>query len=429
MTQSRRSMLSAAGYALIGPLALSSMSGMLGCKGGGKGQGSGSARAGKGGKGGGPSFPVEVFSVEAHQIEYVVDAPGSLDAFERVQVTARVAGGVDKVGFVEGQTVKKGDVLVVIDSQRYRLAVNAASAQVAKAKAMEADAQAMVTRRETASAKHPGLIPGEEISTLKTKVLTAQADRDLAVQDYLTAELNLKDSSVRAPIDGVIQTRTIETGQYVSAGYVMATLLRSEPMLLRFQVAPIEAPRIKIGALVNFRLRETLRVFKAKVTLVSAAADPETRLVPVTAEVDDTDHDYWLRPGSFCDVSVKLGGSRSVIAIPRTAVRPSEKGFLAYVVEDNIAQERVLTLGMNTSDGWVEVRDGMKVGDKLVLRGAEPLIDKSKVKAEDVPPPTSSAFLSPATSATGAPTSPQVPPTNAAPSPGASVRPSASGAP
>ncbi len=396
-----------------------------GCKrggGGGEGKGQGSARRGRGGgKGeGGPAFPVDVYPVEKKKIQYTISAPGTLDAFERVQVTARVAGGVDKVAFVEGQTVKKGDVLVVIDSARYRVAVNGASAAVEKAKANQADAEAMVQRREAAQADHPGLIPGEEIATLKTKVLTAKADRDVAIEGLRSAQLNLEDSSVKAPMDGVIQTRTVETGQYVNAGYVMATLLRSDPMLLRFQVAPLEAPRIKPGMEAEFRLRETLRIFSAKITLVAAAADPQTRLVPVTAEVQKTEHEYWLRPGSFCDVTIRVGGAREVVAIPRLAVRPSEKGFLAYVADGEVAKERVLTLGMNTADGWVEVREGLSAGDRLVLRGTEPLSDGSKVRVNEVPAPDSSAL---AAASGKAPPAPPPPPEEVDPRPGTDAPP------
>ena len=111
------------------------------------------------------------------------------------------------------------------------------------------DIEAMVARREGVSLQNPGLIPGEEIETYRTKRLTAKADREVAAQAVKTAELNLRDSSVRAPIAGIIQTRTIETGQYVPAGYVMATLLRRDPLLLRFQVEPsartYEAPYIE----------------------------------------------------------------------------------------------------------------------------------------------------------------------------------------
>jgi RND family efflux transporter MFP subunit len=189
---------------------------------------------------------------------------------------------------------------------------------------------------------------------------------------------------VVAPIDGVIQTRTVETGQYVPAGYIMATLLRSEPMLLHFQVEPDDAPRLKPGMMVTFRLRETDRVFGAKLTLISAAADITTHMVSVTGEVTTTEHKWWLRPGSFCDVTMNLGAQRDAPIIPRSAARATDHGYVAYVIANDVARERPLNLGMSTKEGWVEVRSGLKAGEQLVVRGAEPLESGSKVRATTV---------------------------------------------
>jgi RND family efflux transporter MFP subunit len=343
-------------------------------------------------------------TVEAKPVTYVVTAPGRIEAFERVQVTARVAGAVDRVGFTEGEQVKRGQVLVVIDSARYQTAVDSAKAALDKALAAQSDAEAMVTRRQVASAEHPGLIPGEEVASYRTKSLTAKADSRVAEQALKTAQLNLRDSSVRAPIEGVIQTRTVETGQYVQAGYLMATLLRKDPMLLRFEVEVSDALRIKPGMTASFTLRETQDTFCAKITLVSGAADATSHMVPITAELTDKDHKYWLRPGSFCDVTVELEhAQRLAPTIPRPAARATDHGYVAYVVDGDVARERTLTLGMNTKDGWIEVRSGLKAGDLLVVRGGEALNDGAKVKTAHV---TASSFTSgsgagaPATSAT-----------------------------
>jgi RND family efflux transporter MFP subunit len=191
---------------------------------------------------------------------------------------------------------------------------------------------------------------------------------------------------VRAPIEGTIQTRTVETGQYVNAGYVMATLLRENPMLLRFQVEPSEAPRIKPGMVANFTMRETQRQFSAKITLTSGSADPTTHMVGVTGEVDATENKYWLRPGSFCDVSIDVNATRDAPVIPRSATRATDHGYVAYVLdkEGDNAEERTLTLGMTTKDGWVEVRSGLTPGDWIVVRGAEALTPGAKVRATKV---------------------------------------------
>jgi RND family efflux transporter MFP subunit len=329
-------------------------------------------------------YTVDVFNVEAKKVDYLVQEPGTIDAFERVQVTARVAGAVDKVLFSEGQQVKAGQTLVSIDSQRYSLAVAQARASFDKARASQADAVAQVNRREDIDKSHPGLIPGEEIGTNQTKAATTRADAEVAAEALKTAQLNLRDSSVVAPIDGVIQTRTVETGQYVQAGYVMATLLRDDPMLLHFQVEPGDAPRLKPGMTATFTMRETQRVFTARLTLVSAAADSTTHMVSVTGTVDDKEHKYWLRPGAFCDVTVDVGATRDAPLIPRSAARATDHGYVAYVVEGDVAHERALTLGMSTTGGWVEVKKGLKAGEALVVHGAEALSDGSKVRATKV---------------------------------------------
>ncbi len=367
------------------------------------------APPGKGGGRKGLSFAADVMPVESKKVTYLVTEPGTIEAFERVQVTARVAGAVDRVGFAEGQDVKKGDTLVVIDSERFRVAVSSAKAALEKADASVKDAEAQVARREGATEKNPGLITGEELATYKTKAATARADRQVAAEALRTTQLNLRDSSVRAPIDGVIQTRTIETGQYVPAGYVMATLLRRDPLLLRFQVEPGDAPRLKPGLTVTFTMRETPRQFSAVITLVSGAADPVTHMVPVTAQVSEEEHRYWLRPGSFCDVAIDLSPQRSAPLIPRLAARATDHGYVAYVVEGDVAKERSLTLGMSTKDGWVEVRSGLVAGDLLVVRGAEALTNGAKVRVNQVTPeslntvPDGGAEPAPAEAASGAP--------------------------
>lgn len=341
------------------------------------------------------SFPVEVMTVEAKPHEMVITTPGVIDAFERVQCTARVAGVVDRVNFVEGEEVKKGKILAFVDSRRYSLNVSAAKAALAKAEAMAADNEASLKRRENASATNPGLIPGEELETYKTKLRTARADADQARESLRLAQLNLADSNVKALAEGVIQTRSVQTGQYVQAGTVIATLLRRDPMLLRFHVATSEAPRLKVGMPVQFLLKESQQSYEANITLIAAAAEEESRLVPVTAEVH-SDKKFWLRPGSFAQVSIKLTPGRTFPLIPQTATRPSDKGFLAYVLEDKVVRERVLQLGLHTAEGWVEVRDGLKAGDILVTRGLEALSDGARVQ---VVPPAGSASAAPGASA------------------------------
>jgi len=403
-------------YGVVGCVMLASAG--LGCS---SKSSAGAAASGKAGhvKGQAVEFPVEVAPIDLRQIGYVITAPGSITAFEQVQVTARVAGAVDKVSFTEGASVTQGQVLATIESDRYQVAVDQAKAQVDKASASEAQAEAQLARRAGANAAHPGLVTGEDIATFQTNVETAKADVAAARQTVKVAQLNLRDSFVKAPITGVIQTRTVETGQYLQPGAVLATLLQRDPLLLKFQVTEQDAPRLQTGMPVSISLRESTHSYQASINLVAGAADPTSHLVQVTALVDDKEHKYWLRPGAFCDVSIPVGGTRPAAVVPEGAIRASEKGFLAYVIQGAIAKERVVTTGMHTPGGLVEVTNGLAAGDLLVLVGAEPLTDGATVKITDKT--TIEQF--------DAGAAPVAAPVNSAPSPSALARASGSNAP
>jgi multidrug efflux system membrane fusion protein len=320
------------------------------------------------------SYPVEVESVRVRSLIYMVNAVGSVEAFEKVQVTARVAGVVDRVLFTEGNYAKLGQVLVEIEPERYRLAVEAAQAAYEKAQASKADAEAGLNRRQEVVTKTPGLIPGEEIQTWRTKVLVAGSEVAQTKAALDQAQLNLRDAYVRAPVSGIIQTRTVQTGEYIQVGTVLATLIRRDPLLLRFKVTERDASQLRIGMTANFRVREIAREFGAKIVHIADSADEGTRMVDITAEVNAGGSEA-LRPGSFAEVSVPVSSEREAAVIPQTAVRPSERGFLAYVVENDTAVERVLTLGMRTADGLVEATSGLSPGENLVIRGSEALRD------------------------------------------------------
>ena len=346
---------------------------------GGKGE-SASGGAGPGGRARGEiEFPVEVAPVEARAVEYSVTAVGSVEAFERVEITARVPGAIERIHFAEGSVVGPGTLLAEIEPERYRLAVRSAQATLEKAQAGGAEARTGLERREAVNAKNPALVKEEDLDAWRTRVSTAKAEVAQARSAVDLAQLNLREAFVRAPAAGVIQTRNVQTGQYVQPGATLATLVRREPLLLRFQVPEQDAARLHPGMKARFNVRESKREYTASLTHVAASADSTSRMVAVTAHVDDPSRGE-LRPGSFAQATVPVGSPEPAPVIPQTAVRPSERGFLAYVVEGDVARERELTLGQRTADGRVEVRSGIRPGEQLVVRGGEALRDGAKVR-------------------------------------------------
>lgn len=327
-------------------------------------------------------FPVATVTVESSSVQYEVQAVGSVEAFERVEITARVAGVVDRLVFREGDRTTAGAVLVEIDADRYRLAVESAEATLEAKNAALAEARAGLERREAASERNPGLIRGEELDSWRARLQTALADVRQSEAALAQARLNLNDAFVKAPVPGIIQTRTVQTGQYVQVGTVLATMVRRDPLLLRFQVPEQDAGSLNPGMEVSFTVAENPTAYQAEISHVSAVANPASRMVDVTAQVEKPDRGE-LRPGAFAQVSVPVGSRKPAPVIPQTAIRPSERGFLGFVVEDGKARERVLELGMRTAAGKVEVISGLEAGDELIVRGNEALRDGADVVVEE----------------------------------------------
>jgi multidrug efflux system membrane fusion protein len=324
-------------------------------------------------------FPVEIDPVRTQALIYSVSAVGSIEAFEKVQVTARVSGAVDRVLFSEGSFAQTGQVLVEIETERYTLALESARASAEKALAAKADAEAGLKRRQTVITQNPGLIPGEELETWKTKVLLAASDVAQTKSALNTAELNLRDAYVRAPFAGIIQTRTVQTGQYVTTGTVLATLVRRDPLLVRFSVPEREASRIRTGMTALVKVRDDEREYRSRIVYVAESADAVSRLVDITAQADDPQAKD-LKPGTFAEITVPITTNEKAMVIRQIAVRPSERGFVAYIVENDKAVEKILKLGMRTADGLIEVLTGLQVGEALVVRGAEALRPGAPVK-------------------------------------------------
>jgi multidrug efflux system membrane fusion protein len=324
-------------------------------------------------------YPVEASPVVTRSLIYTINAVGSVDAFEKVQVTSRVSGVVDRVLFAEGNLAAVDQILVEIEPERFKLAVDVAQAAYDKALASKADAEAGLKRRETVITQNPGLIPGEELETWRTKVLLAASDVAQSLAALNQAKLNLHDAYVRAPFNGILQTRTVQTGQYVQVGMILATLVRRDPLLLRFSVPERSAAELHPGQTANFKVRDNEKEYASKIVHVAAAADEGTRMVAVTAEIRDTS-DMALRPGAFAEITIPVSAPRTAPVIPQTAIRPSERGFIAYIVVDGLAVERTLSIGMRTADGQAEVLSGLAPGELLVVRGAEALRQDAPVR-------------------------------------------------
>ncbi|MCU0293233.1 MAG: efflux RND transporter periplasmic adaptor subunit [Thermoanaerobaculaceae bacterium] len=344
------------------------------CKGGGEDAGA-SRRPGR-------SLVVRTAPVAARDVVYRVQALGSLEPEELVQITAEVTGAVKEVLFHAGDRVTADTVLARIDPDRYRLEADRAEASHRRAVADWKRAEADLQRREALALEN--LVAPEELNRARLEAERLAADAASARAAAEIAQQNLRRSAVRPSRAGEIDTRTVDTGQFVQVGNVLATLVDPRRLRLRFKVSDSESLKAETGQTVTFRV-STLgdTEFTARVYHVGDVADPATRQVEILAWVDNPGT---LKPGFFAEVMLATETHQGAIVIAESAVQASERGFVVYVVADGTAHERPIRLGQRTGDGLVEVQSGLAAGEVIVSEGSDRLTDGIAVEvAADQP--------------------------------------------
>lgn len=319
---------------------------------------------------------VRTATVVARDVVYSVKALGSLEPEELVQITAEVSGAAKEVSFQAGDHVSAETVLVRIDPERYRLEADQAEAvhrrAVADAKRAESD---LVRREELARGQ---LVAAEELNRSRQETERLRADAAAADAARKIAIQNLRRSAVRAPRAGQMNTRTVETGQFVQVGNVLATLVDPRRLRLRFKISESESMKAKPGQVVAFHVASLGdREFTARVYHVSNVADPATRQVEVLAWVENPGD---LKPGFFAEVTLATGTNRNAVVIAESAVLSSERGFVVYVVDRGRARERPVQIGLRAGGGTVEIMSGLRAGETIVTEGSDRLADDIAVE-------------------------------------------------
>lgn len=318
-----------------------------------------------------PALRVRVAPVAAQDVVYQIKSLGQIEARDVVQVTAQVDGVATDVRFREGDRVSPATVLLRIDPERYRLEAERAQGALEQARAEQDRAQADLERRE--SLAQNDLLSAEELTRSRSDRARLTASVEVAKAALGIARQNLQRSEVRPQVSGVIDTRTVDTGQFVRTGTVLATIVDASRLRLRFKLSEAESLRASVGGTVSFRVAPLgPRDFTARIYHVGRVADTTTRQVEVLAWVDNPGE---LKPGFFAEVTVAGEEHRNALVVPEAAIQASEQGFVTYVVEEGQARLRPVQLGLRTGTGIVEVLEGVKAGETVVTEGSDRLAD------------------------------------------------------
>ncbi len=363
----------------------------------GGGPGAGTPGRGAGGRGVGAAIPVKAGPVLVQQVTYAIQAVGSLEAEDLVQVTAEVDGVLTEVKFREGDRVTKNTVIALIDPDRYKLEADRAEANFRRAVADGAQAEATLARRE-ALAKED-LVSVEDLNQTRTanerlaaEVASAKAARDIAAQ-------NLSRAWVKPRHGGVIDKRLVATGTFVRAGTSLATLVDLARLQLRFRVSETESLRVMKGQEAKFKVAATGdREFTARIYHVGEVADPASRQVEVLAWVQNPGV---LKPGFFAEVSLPSESKKDAMVVPETAIQASDRGFIAFAILDGKVTVRPVELGPRTGGGNVEILSGLKAGEIIVYEGSDRITNGTAVTTEGNAPRGSGTPATPGTNPGG----------------------------
>ena len=334
------------------------------------------------------AFPVEVRVVAVEDVKYTIDAVGSLEPEEQVQVTARVSGMVEKVLFEEGTKVTPKTVLAEIDRSRYQMLADRAKASLERSTADCRKAEIVLQNRQELKKKDPGYVSDEEIATLTTQLASTRAAASEAKSSLDLALHDLENSQVRSLINGIIDTKGIATGQYVALGASLASIVDESKLKLRFKVSETES--VKLASVlggdrkISFTVRPLPgKTFTAQLIHMSPQANAQTRTVECLALVEN--RDTLLKPGFFATVRAVIAVHEKAVVVPDSAILPTERGFVAYVVKNAKAVQRVVRPGLFVREGAVEILEGLAPGETLVVTGTSAIADGSEVLARPDP--------------------------------------------
>jgi membrane fusion protein, multidrug efflux system len=310
--------------------------------------------------------PVAVVMVEAVERPLVdeVEALGTTRAREAVEITPRISSIVTAIRFREGELVQANQVLVELDNAEERAAL--------------AEAQARVIDSRAQFRRSRELLESRTVSEQQVQQLEAIMNADEA--RLRAAEARFEQTLVRAPFAGRVGLREISPGGLVNPGMIMTTLDDLASVRLDFTVPETFLGVLETGmGIVARSVAFEGREFGGQVTTINTRVDPVTRAITIRADLPNDDG--LLKPGMF--LTVRLAGqSRLRVVIPEAALVPEGDRQFVYTVRDDRAWRTDVVVGRRMR-GEVEILEGVRAGDLIVVEGTQRVAHGGRVTAAD----------------------------------------------
>jgi len=357
------------------------------------------------------AVPVEVEKTGVGSIEETMELTGWIKANQVVDIASKVPGRVESLSVVserggsvdveEGLEVKKAQQLAVIDHDVYLAEVAAAAAGVKAAEVELADAER--EKKRLIALYERGSATEQNKDKATTAAELAAARLSLAKSNLELAEINLRESMISSPIDGIVTAKHIDAGNLIKAGDKIVTVADMKTVKVIVAAAEKFSEEITVGIPARIRVDAfPERVFTAKIYSIYPALDEQTNTIqaeirienpaPIDRsmasiteiralnEIDSSIGAGLLKPGMFARVTLVTKQKDNTVVISRDVVLGGKiDPYYVYVVDNDIAHKRFVRVGIKQADKY-EIVDGLKAGETLVVNGMNFLKDGTKVE-------------------------------------------------
>lgn len=292
-----------------------------------------------------------------------VEAVGTARAKESVDVTSKTTNTVVAIRFREGDTVRRGEVLVELDSAEVRADLEEAEAALAESENQFKRSRDLYTQQALS------------VSQLDQIEATLKGNR----ARVSAAKARLADTVIRASFDGRTGFRRVSVGSLVNPGTVITTLDDTSIINLDFTVPETYIFMLQRGLTVTARTAGLPdRVFKGIVSNLGSRVDPVTRSITVRAEIPN--REGVLRPGMFMTVALQ-GEPKPALLVPEAALVPEQGKTFVFVVNDDIVERREVRIGRRRP-GEVEILEGLREQEHVVVEGTQNVREGTRVREQ-----------------------------------------------
>lgn len=289
-----------------------------------------------------------------------VEAVGTSRANEKVLITSKYSDLVDEILFKDGQSVAKGDILVLLNSQEEAAKVKELVAKLSESNAQLNRYQDLFKTKAISKA-----IVDQE--SAKNKAISAQ---------LLSAKIKLNDFIIKAPFSGVLGFREISVGALIKVGGLITSLDDLSVIKVDFAIPERYLTTVSIGQVIEATsIAYSKKIFIGKVTSIDSRVDSVTRTLKIRAEIPNPKRE--LRAGMLLNVKI-VRNIEQILQLPESAVIPIEDDHFVFVVEDKKAIKKQFIIGRRRH-GFVEVISGLNEGSEIVIEGALKLRDGTAV--------------------------------------------------